>query len=182
MTDRSCDPAGKDAGRRPAVPPSDPPFRLQEPGVDVSCDETVTRFAASVPGGGNDLAAFAFRVAHQQSAERGVHQPRQSAQSGSFKAFRIARAEDECLRSSKHEANVQDGWRRRRDSNPRDPLEVCALSRGVPSTTRPHLRLPVYRCSGAGARGKLGSWPIELAVAAWFSLCKKTDQQATSSG
>lgn len=33
------------------------------------------------------------------------------------------------------------GWRRRRDSNPRDRfLPVCTLSRGVPSATRPLLR------------------------------------------
>ena len=31
-------------------------------------------------------------------------------------------------------------WRRGWDSNPRGPLGACALSRGVPSTTRPPLR------------------------------------------
>src|SRR5215468_9312737 len=46
-------------------------------------------------------------------------------------------------------------WRRERDSNPRYTfLGVCSLSRGVPSTTRPSLRvnpaiLPQGRARGA---------------------------------
>ena len=38
---------------------------------------------------------------------------------------------------------------------PSRPFRVCALSRGVPSTTRPRLRLPVYRGVSAGASGKV---------------------------
>ena len=36
--------------------------------------------------------------------------------------------------------NLIKGWRRRRDSNPREPFELYSLSRGAPSTTRPPLR------------------------------------------
>ena len=40
------------------------------------------------------------------------------------------------LRSPQGEA----GWRRGRDSNPREAFDLYSLSRGAPSTTRPPLR------------------------------------------
>ena len=43
-------------------------------------------------------------------------------------------------------------WRRRWDSNPRDPFGAYSLSRGAPSTTRPRLRRRVYWQVAAGAR------------------------------
>ncbi len=82
------------------------------------------------------LFLVGFQVSSGQCASQGSVITRQCA---SLKIF-----QNQCLM----------WWRRRRDSNPRDPLEVCALSRGVPSTTRPRLRLPVYWGTGAGARGK----------------------------
>src|SRR3569833_3033221 len=54
-------------------------------------------------------------------------------------------------------------WRRGWDSNPRDPLGVCALSRGVPSTTRPPL-LPARLKPGLPPEGKReGLWVVQEA-------------------
>src|SRR3569833_2922735 len=51
-------------------------------------------------------------------------------------------------------------WRRGWDSNPRDPLGVCALSRGVPSTTRPPL-LPARLKPGLPPQRKHGDFRRE---------------------
>src|SRR5690606_29126466 len=84
-----------------------------------------------------------------------------------FFAFAEANASKRSkIKKSQPTAGISIAWRRGRDSNPRYPFGVYALSRRAPSTTRTplHFNGQLVCCSVLGCKGRYFLWVFQSVI------------------